>query len=130
MNYAPFYRFFGWLIFTCIIVFILANWYEEIFSALGDGFLSLLDWISAEENVARRRRKRRQRKWKASLKRLREEEYKKDRNLQRDRKRASAEILDEAAYTLAIHQEIIEEMYGRAAPSAREVMRHVDKNND
>lgn len=72
------------------------------------------------QNKTMRRRRRRQRRWKAGIRIIqRKQEREAQRQMTRSEREAARSVAAEISHSLAIHQEILERMYGRnAAPTS------------
>ena len=89
--------------------------------------------LGMEERKSRDKRiKRNQRRWKRDVRLIKLSEREARREIRRQQKKAGNDALDEVSHTLAVHQEILREMYGRHAPKRSKIVREVirSKRND
>ena len=69
------------------------------------------------------------RRYKRGIRAIRCSDRRAKREIRRQGKKTTDDVLDEAAHTLAVHQELLREMYGNDAPSASKIIRRTYKTN-
>lgn len=104
------------------VVFVMANWGIDWLQEMADRSRYrryMADCQPNPERIRRHRIAQRQKDWESAIR----------RQMRKDKVDAADDVMKEITYSLAIHQEIIEELYGRETPTAAEIIRKVNKKS-
>ena len=116
-QFAFVYKLLGGLVIAFIVVFVIAMWGMDLFRKVLDEIKGDDEFDPDTKPDAEWFHQQRQQEWKTAIK----------RQVREDRRNSVKDTFDTISHSLAIHQEILEEMYGEIIPPAEEIMKTIVK---